>query len=106
MGNNLYGNGFIEKLVNSGYKSPIYAMAEIIDNSVDHWIHEFSALCEPACKILDNSKLSPTAISMMGYALLEGGILLAKVKKDNSVIIDQLNAFHEFLRISFSKVSH
>ncbi|MEO9954734.1 ATP-binding protein [Nonlabens sp.] len=35
MGNNLYGNGFIEKLVNSGYKSPIYAMAEIIDNSVD-----------------------------------------------------------------------
>lgn len=35
MSNNLYGNGFIEKLVNSGYKSPIYAMAEIIDNSVD-----------------------------------------------------------------------
>lgn len=35
MANNLYGNGFIEKLVNSGYKSPIYAMAEIIDNSVD-----------------------------------------------------------------------
>ena len=35
MGNNLYGNGFIEKLVNSGYKSPIHAMAEIIDNSVD-----------------------------------------------------------------------
>ena len=35
MGNNLYGNQFIEKLVNSGYKSPIYAMAEIIDNSVD-----------------------------------------------------------------------
>lgn len=35
MGNNLYGNAFIEKLVNSGYKSPIYAMAEIIDNSVD-----------------------------------------------------------------------
>ena len=35
MANNLYGNAFIEKLVNSGYKSPIYAMAEIIDNSVD-----------------------------------------------------------------------
>lgn len=35
MANNLYGSGFIEKLVNSGYKSPIYAMAEIIDNSVD-----------------------------------------------------------------------
>jgi hypothetical protein len=35
MGNNLYGNGFVEKLVNSGYKSPIHAMAEIIDNSVD-----------------------------------------------------------------------
>ena len=35
MANNLYGNQFIEKLVNSGYKSPIYAMAEIIDNSVD-----------------------------------------------------------------------
>ncbi len=35
MANNLYGNHFVEKLVNSGYKSPIYAMAEIIDNSVD-----------------------------------------------------------------------
>ena len=35
MANNLYGNQFIEKLVSSGYKSPIYAMAEIIDNSVD-----------------------------------------------------------------------
>ena len=35
MSNNLYGKGFVEKLVNSGYKSPIYAMAEIIDNSVD-----------------------------------------------------------------------
>ena len=35
MGNNLFGNQFVEKLVSSGYKSPIYAMAEIIDNSVD-----------------------------------------------------------------------
>lgn len=35
MANNLFGNQFIEKLVNSGYKSSIYAMAEIIDNSVD-----------------------------------------------------------------------
>ena len=33
--NKLYGNQFIEKLVSSGYKSPIHAMAEIIDNSVD-----------------------------------------------------------------------
>lgn len=35
MGNSLYGNGFIEKLVSSGYKNPTYAMAEIIDNSID-----------------------------------------------------------------------
>ncbi|MCY4299659.1 MAG: ATP-binding protein [Flavobacteriaceae bacterium] len=33
--NNLYGNRFIEKLVSSGYKSPTYAIAEIIDNSID-----------------------------------------------------------------------
>jgi hypothetical protein len=32
---NLYGNRFIEKLVSSGYKNPTYAIAEIIDNSVD-----------------------------------------------------------------------
>ena len=35
MSNSLYGNRFIEKLVSSGYKNPTYAMAEIIDNSVD-----------------------------------------------------------------------
>ena len=35
MGNALYGNRFVEKLQSSGYKSPTYAMAEIIDNSVD-----------------------------------------------------------------------
>lgn len=35
MANNLYGSRFIEKLVSSGYKNPTYAMAEIIDNSVD-----------------------------------------------------------------------
>jgi hypothetical protein len=35
MTNSLYGNRFIEKLVSSGYKNPTYAMAEIIDNSVD-----------------------------------------------------------------------
>lgn len=35
MSNNLYGNRFIEKLVSSGYKNPTFAMAEIIDNSVD-----------------------------------------------------------------------
>lgn len=35
MTNDLYGTGFIEKLVSSGYKNPTYAMAEIIDNSVD-----------------------------------------------------------------------
>jgi hypothetical protein len=33
--NNLYGNGFIEKQRSSGYKSTIYAMSEIVDNSVD-----------------------------------------------------------------------
>ncbi len=33
--NNLYGNRFIEKLVSSGYKNPTYAIAEIIDNSID-----------------------------------------------------------------------
>ena len=35
MANSLYGKGFVEKLQSSGYKSPTYAMAEIIDNSVD-----------------------------------------------------------------------
>ena len=33
--NKLYGNKFIEKMVSSGYKSSIYAMSEIIDNSID-----------------------------------------------------------------------
>lgn len=33
--NELYGKEFILKLKSSGYKSAIYAMAEIIDNSVD-----------------------------------------------------------------------
>ena len=33
--NNLYGSNFIEQQRKSGYKSTIYAMAEIVDNSVD-----------------------------------------------------------------------
>ena len=33
--NNLYGSKFIEKQRSSGYKSTIYAMAEIVDNAVD-----------------------------------------------------------------------
>lgn len=33
--NSLFGPKFIEQLRSSGYKNPIYAMAEIIDNSVD-----------------------------------------------------------------------
>ena len=33
--NTLFGSTFIEQLRSSGYKNPIYAMAEIIDNSVD-----------------------------------------------------------------------
>ena len=33
--NNLYGSKYIEKQRRSGYKSTIYAMAEIVDNSVD-----------------------------------------------------------------------
>jgi DNA topoisomerase VI subunit B len=33
--NNLYGKNFIKMLKSSGYKSSIYAMAEIVDNSVD-----------------------------------------------------------------------
>lgn len=33
--NTLFGGKFIEQLRSSGYKNPIYAMAEIIDNSVD-----------------------------------------------------------------------
>jgi hypothetical protein len=33
--NTLFGSKFIEQLRSSGYKNPIYAMAEIIDNSVD-----------------------------------------------------------------------
>lgn len=33
--NTLFGPKFIEQLRSSGYKNPIYAMAEIIDNSVD-----------------------------------------------------------------------
>ena len=40
--NNLYGNKFIEKQRKSGYKSTIYAMAEIIDNSVDAGASEIS----------------------------------------------------------------
>ncbi len=35
MGNNLYGRGFVGSLRSNGYKSTIYAMAEIVDNSVD-----------------------------------------------------------------------
>jgi hypothetical protein len=35
MGNNLYGKGFVGALRSNGYKSTIYAMAEIVDNSVD-----------------------------------------------------------------------
>ena len=33
--NSLFGPQFIQQLRSSGYKNPIYAMAEIIDNSVD-----------------------------------------------------------------------
>lgn len=33
--NNLYGPKFIEKQRSSGYKSTVYAMAEIIDNAID-----------------------------------------------------------------------
>ena len=33
--NNLYGTGFIEKQRKQGYKSTVYAMAEIVDNSID-----------------------------------------------------------------------
>jgi hypothetical protein len=33
--NSLYGKNFIKMLKSSGYKSSIYAMAEIVDNSVD-----------------------------------------------------------------------
>lgn len=33
--NTLFGSQFIEQLRSSGYKNPIYAMSEIIDNSVD-----------------------------------------------------------------------
>jgi len=33
--NNLYGNNFVQKQRASGFKSTIYAMAEIVDNSVD-----------------------------------------------------------------------
>ena len=33
--NDLYGIKFIEKQRSSGYKSTIYAMAEIVDNAVD-----------------------------------------------------------------------
>ena len=35
MGNSLYGKEFIERLTSSGYKSTTYAIAEIVDNSVD-----------------------------------------------------------------------
>ena len=33
--NNLYGNKYLEKQRSTGYKSTVYAMAEIVDNSVD-----------------------------------------------------------------------
>jgi hypothetical protein len=35
MANKLYGSGFVGSLRSSGYKSTIYSMAEIVDNSVD-----------------------------------------------------------------------
>lgn len=35
MENSLYGKEFIERLTSSGYKSTTYAIAEIVDNSVD-----------------------------------------------------------------------
>jgi hypothetical protein len=35
MANNLYGTEFIERQRSSGYKSTIYAIAELVDNSVD-----------------------------------------------------------------------
>ena len=33
--NELYGSHFIERQRSSGYRSTVYAMAEIVDNSVD-----------------------------------------------------------------------
>lgn len=42
--NNLYGNQFIEKQRSSGYKSTIYAMAEIVDNSVDAQANEIDII--------------------------------------------------------------
>ena len=33
--NNLYGTKYLENQRSSGYKSTVYAMAEIVDNSVD-----------------------------------------------------------------------
>jgi hypothetical protein len=42
--NNLYGSRFIEKQRRSGYKSSVYAMAEIVDNSVDAGATEVSLI--------------------------------------------------------------
>ncbi len=49
--NDLYGNKFIEKQRSSGYKSTIYAMAEIVDNSVDAKAKKIELILEEQTKV-------------------------------------------------------
>lgn len=75
---------------------------ELIKTGVDSWKKHFMSMLEPAVK---SRKLRPpfTAefLANMLNAIVEGGIILTKINRSNSILVEQMKGYVEVVKLAF-----